>query len=166
MQPWTELSSNTSKIEAFVEDPYFHESWTLGRMVLGDDTLIKQLKQHALILIKPEAFEFGKATELLRILEEEQFTPVYITRKVLSRNECIDLWHYQWHAASCARQITSQLLMSSSASIIVILHTNRELAMPASTYISDRKGPAVESRRHPYHIRSILNSDPCKTPRK
>jgi hypothetical protein len=152
---WSKITNNPSKIDLFSHDQYFRISSEIGSHILGSGFEDK-LKSYALVVIKPESTIFHRAKKIVELIENEGFKLVFFLNKTMSRTECIELWRYQWNAASSMRMLISSKLTSYCPSYFLIFEAPKTLTEIASTHLSRLKGSAIESQRNEGHFRSIL----------
>ncbi|OHX40710.1 MULTISPECIES: nucleoside-diphosphate kinase [Cytobacillus] len=152
---WRYFSKDKLKNDYYIKDQYFNLSQELGTSLMGS-TFLEKISKFALVMIKPESFVYNKYFIALQEIQRHGFKPVYFIQKKLTRVECLELWRYQWSAASLLRTLISEKLMSYSESLIIIYEAPNNIEEFASTYLSKLKGPANESLRKEYHLRSIL----------
>lgn len=152
---WDRLSNNKNKENLFKEDQYFNYSLKIANKVLNSEKN-DVLSNYALLLIKPESFMFNKIDEILNLLIANEFQIIYYNIKQLTWLQCLELWKYQWPAASIERVFLSQTLMSYSESMVLILKNSKYNKSFLSTYLSSLKGSANETERKSNNFRSVL----------
>lgn len=150
---WNKLTNNKNKEQLFRKDQYFNYSLKIANEVFKYNDI---LSNYALLLVKPESFMLDKIDEILNLLIENEFQIIYYNIKQLTCLQCLELWKYQWSAASIERVFLSQKLMSCSESMILILKNSQFSKSFLSTYLCSLKGSANETERRSDNFRSVL----------
>jgi hypothetical protein len=151
------LSVIPDKKALFAVDTYFRDSWEdLGE--LPADRVEVILRQHALLLLKPDAV-VGRRLHAALHWATEQGTVVAAERVRVDRHGIRAMWRYQWNVASRDRRDLSDLLGADGGDALLLILRLPADTRPATVRISEAKGSADPAKRQPWQLRHRLGNE-------
>src|SRR5947209_20435803 len=100
MRPFRLLTCNPKKQELFLLDPAYRAGLASVGQVLHNNAEVTCL---ALALLRPDAFYFRKAHQILDILGANGFTPIAVREVRISHSQVFEIWRYQLNKATDER---------------------------------------------------------------
>ncbi|HVK20208.1 MAG TPA: nucleoside-diphosphate kinase [Actinokineospora sp.] len=154
------LSRLPEKIAAFAADPYFRDAWDDLSTVVGDGSEIAALLADAApLVLRPDALVSGRARRVLESVYAAGFTPVAMAWFTFSRHVIRETWRYQLNVATRDRiDVMDMVLRGEDAVYILLEKPDRPRDVPATSLLSDMKGPSAPEDRRPEHLRSLAGS--------
>lgn len=145
------------KLDVYLDDPGF--VYPAARILEADkDAMLAALWQTTYVLIKPDAFAFGKAALALDFLQSQNFDVVAAHTLQLTETSMTGLWRYQWNRATSERMAASMTIGLMGPSVLLLLRDvgGARHAIPAAVRLWSLKGAASADSRAPDRLRSVL----------
>ncbi|MDG4810866.1 nucleoside-diphosphate kinase [Micromonospora sp. WMMD1120] len=150
------LSVLPAKRRLYGLDLYFQEAWAELVTALGsEDGVLRLLDRTALILFKPDAVVRRMIGPACEWMTARGIRLVAAETCLVSRHVTRALWQHQWNFATPERRALTELYMSRSPSLLLVVQLPPD-SVPATVRLSALKGPAVTTERSPEHLRSAL----------
>ncbi|EPE94388.1 nucleoside-diphosphate kinase [Rhizobium grahamii] len=137
---WRAVTRIPVKAELYGRETYFREGLTDASESLAAD-MIAALHRSALVMLKPEGLAGGKASAIVEFLRAHGFGITAVIEHTLSRLEWRELWRFQLTAASLDRLAVNDLILQDRV-LLLLLHDNGPLRVPATVRLGVLKGPA------------------------
>ena len=143
------LTELPAKRALYTTDIYFQESYQ-DLVVVAGDSLEKFCRNHALLLLKPDAIVTRKTRKILRWVIENGFRITGAVSVALNRHAVRGLWQYVLNTASRDHINAVDLHITAGECLLFIL-ANPEQGEPATLALTRAKGPASPAACRPGH---------------
>ncbi|UZI32380.1 nucleoside-diphosphate kinase [Streptomyces sp. VB1] len=114
------LTTNTSKHERFLRDPYYREACEELVAIAGEQAP-QVAARHALLLLKPDATVRGKLTAAIDWLLRRGWRVRASAPLRFNRWTVRGMWGYQWKSADRGRRDMADLYMTAADSLLLVL---------------------------------------------
>ncbi|MEU7632311.1 nucleoside-diphosphate kinase [Nocardia sp. NPDC049220] len=151
------LSTLPMKRSLYSADSYFLDSIEDLAVVAAGDSFRRFCRDHALLLLKPDAIVSRRASAVLQWVTDHGFSIVGAVPVMFTRHTVRALWQYGLNAASRDRRDTADLYMTAGECVLLLL-TQAGQAEPATATLSRAKGPAEPEKCRPHHLRYAVGS--------
>jgi nucleoside diphosphate kinase len=151
------LSSSEFKRRLYGTDTYAIEGLEALKRALGEAAQ-DFCRQHAFLVVKPEAIVTRQLGTILAWLEQAGFRLVYASSFRFTPAMTRALWGYHWNAVTGAHRRAIDLLVGSGPSVAIVVAAVEVDEVPATLRLVDLKGSADPARRRPGQLRYELGS--------
>ncbi|WP_051729087.1 nucleoside-diphosphate kinase [Amycolatopsis sp. La24] len=152
---WAALTRMPAKRIAYRRETYFREGARDTARFLGDRAA-EILRQHALLLVKPDGIAASKVRPVLGWLAEQGFAVQAVQRPELDGLRWREMWRYQLTSATVDRLALNDLIYRGSA-LLLLLRDEQPGPMPATMRLAALKGSADLSKQKPGTLRALLH---------
>lgn len=152
------LTLSEKKRNLYCHDFYYELSYSIATEVLRD-RFLEEIMSIGLLIIKPDAEKLGRISLLLGLLHSNGYEILQILETEITAVQTMEMWKYQWSAASIDRINTNINLMKMAPSYVLILKNPRYAVSqncPLSAILTEQKGSADEKSRSEQHFRTVL----------
>ncbi|MGO8600887.1 nucleoside-diphosphate kinase [Rhizobium ruizarguesonis] len=138
--PWRSVTRIRVKAELYARETYFREGLADASESLAAN-MTAALHRAALVMLKPEGLAGGKARAIIAFLRAHGFGIAAVIERTLSRLQWRELWRFQLSAATLDRLAVNDLILQDRV-LLLLLHDNAPLHVPATVRLGVLKGPA------------------------
>lgn len=151
---WAALTRMPAKRLAYRRETYFREGVRDAARFLGDRAA-EILRQHALLLVKPDGIAAGKVRPVLGWLAGQGFAVQAVRRPALTGLRWREMWRYQLTSATVDRLALNDLIYDGPG-LLLLLRDERPGPMPATMRLASLKGSADLAQQKPGTLRALL----------
>ncbi|QLY33313.1 nucleoside-diphosphate kinase [Nocardia huaxiensis] len=152
----SELTPSAVKADAYTGDTYVLE--TVDQLDRIGCDAAKFAREHALLLLKPDAVVARAIEPTLEWLRGNGFRVVAARRTVVDRHLARALWYFAWNIASPERRRLADLLVRISDVLVLVIH-GPDGELPVQARLTAAKGPTDPSKRKPGELRHLVGKD-------
>lgn len=153
-----ELAHHLTRIDgkalAYADEPYYREALADLADTWPDDDVVRRVLDLAIVMVKPDGLAAGRLPHVLGFLREHEVEVVGAAWVPLRGHTWRELWRYQLMAATLDRLRANALVLDGEGLLLLVRASGRDL--PASVYLSSRKGSASVELQTPDCLRARL----------
>src|SRR5258705_416771 len=116
---WSSLTRIPLKAQLYERETYFREGLADASEMWGQN-FVPVLRSAALLLIKPDGLTSGKASTVVRFLQDNAFSIAAVEQPVLTRFHWRELWRYQLTSATIDRLGVNDVVLAGRALLLVV----------------------------------------------
>jgi hypothetical protein len=157
---WRHFTVVPSKLELFAQEEGtpLARGGSIALEALGD-RLPQVLAGVAILVLQPDAIARRQIARSLDFLRDSGFAPLLAFPFRLSVEMARALWRFQFNAITPDSKAIGEVVYCGAPSLMLVLRDDRPVAgVPASTRLTQMKGPSDPRMRGPDHLRSAVGS--------
>lgn len=138
-------------------DPYFVQAWEdFSAAFPRVREKERVIDSHSLLLLKPDVVARGLEGRIHSWLATNSFIPVFRSIVSINRHRAIALWTYQWNYASGERRHLTELMMTLTECVVLVVRS-RDDSEQAARRLGNKKGSAQPANLQPGELRNALS---------
>ncbi len=151
------MTAMPDKQALYACDTYFHEGWEDIVEIAGSGAE-DLVREHVLLVIKPEAIVGRRMHLVLDWLESQGFVPAAMVPFRFTPLLVRAMWFYQWNIASRERRDACDLMLSDAVSVLLLARRPRGVEVSASEHLAGLKGSFDPSCQREGDLRHTLRA--------